>query len=74
MRRGSIARTIALAVAAITIGASVGCHERILAANLLTMGAGWLLRDVTLTTTIERECYENGVLIDCADLPEDLGS
>ncbi len=72
MRRNFFVRAVVLTLAAATVGASTGCHERIAAANLITLGAGWLLRDVTLTSSVERACYQNGVLIDCADLPEGL--
>lgn len=30
-------------------------------------------QDAPAAATLERQCYQNGVLIDCADLPADLG-
>jgi len=39
----------------------------------MSFGVGWLPRDLTVPSTVERGCYPNGVLVDCANLPDNLG-
>ncbi len=73
MRPHRGANLITLLAAGLLLGASTGCTPWALVSNLASLGVGWALRDVTATTTTERQCYHNGVPVDCAELPSDLG-
>lgn len=53
--------------------ASTDCSRLLYGTNAASAAAGWLLRSASTAGNIERLCYQNGVLIDCADLAADLG-
>lgn len=73
MNRGFAFRIVGALLGLGLVATSTGCTEWLAISHVGSLSAGWLLRDVTMPTTVERECYENGVLVDCADLPADLG-
>ncbi len=73
MKRGIGFRFAAVLLAVVLLGPATGCGERWLAANLVPFSAGWVLRDLTMPTTIERQCYQNGISVDCAEFPAALG-
>ena len=73
MKRGTGIRVAVLLAAMFLFGSSTGCTRWLLGPHLASFGAGWLLRDAATTTTTERVCYHNGVLVDCSELPSDLG-
>ena len=64
----------AIAVAAGLLLASTGCNKKLTLNNGFYFVSGLLIGNVFTPTSTEQTCYENGVLVDCADLPEDLGS
>lgn len=70
MRHGTNCRIAALVSAAPLIVMSAGCLEWLMASHLASFGAGRLLRDMTTVTTTERVCYQNGLEVDCATLPD----
>ena len=61
------------------LGITTGCNEKLALSNGITLvnqaafGIGWALGSINAPTTTERLCYQNGVQIDCADLPEEFG-
>jgi hypothetical protein len=73
MKHGIGVRLTVCLVAAVLLGASTGCTPWLVVSNLVSLGSGWLLRDLTLTTATETQCYRNGVLVDCAELPVQSG-
>ena len=73
MKRGLGFRVAVALLLAPLLSASTGCTEWLAIPNLISFGAGWLLREATMPTTVERECYQNGVLVDCGTLPSGLG-
>ncbi len=70
MQRRITTRLIAALTAFVLLGTATGCEEWPLGSHLVTFGAGWLLRDCTMTTTTETVCYRNGEPIDCSELPQ----
>jgi hypothetical protein len=70
MKRGFGVRIAVVLLVGFLMATSTGCIECVAVSNAVSFGAGWLLRDVTLRTTVERECYKNGVLVDCVALPD----
>lgn len=73
MRR-SIWRTLGVAcIAAALLTASTGCNKTLVGTHAASTVVGWLLGNAFGTGNVERQCFQNGVLIDCADLPADLG-
>lgn len=73
MKRRIGFRVAVALLAAVLLTTGVGCRQWLVLSQTISFGAGWLLRDLTYTTTVERECYQNGVLVDCDTLPENLG-
>lgn len=73
MQRRVTTCLVATLMAVALLGTTTGCKEWLLGSHLASFGAGWALRDLTMPTTTETLCYRSGVLIDCADLPADLG-
>ena len=69
MDRKSLKRNVTFAALLVMLLASAGCSQWLLATHAASFGAGWLLRDVTMTVTVEKECYQNGELVDCSTLP-----
>ena len=63
---------IVLAAGAMVLAAT-GCNKLLYGTNSISIATGWLLGSAFTAGNVERVCYENGVLIDCADLPADLG-
>lgn len=64
-RFAALAATLALS--------ATGCTEWFAASHAASFGVGWLLgsQSATLTAgaTVDRVCYENGVIVDCSSLP-----
>lgn len=56
-----------LAVIAL-LGTTTGCTRWLVGSHLASFGAGWLLRDLTMPTTTETLCYQNGELVDCSEV------
>ncbi|MGD8452286.1 MAG: hypothetical protein PVJ57_10750 [Phycisphaerae bacterium] len=73
MRRGTLLRVGGIVVAGALFIGGTGCRELLIGTNIASVATGWLLGNLTTSGNVERVCYQNGVLIDCADLPEDLG-
>jgi hypothetical protein len=73
MKRGFGLRVAVLVLVGVLLGTNTGCLEWLAVTNVVSFSAGWLLRDLTIPTTVQRECYQNGVLVDCATLPDNLG-
>lgn len=73
MKRRFGFRAGVLLLAVCLMGAGTGCTEWLAVSHAASFTAGWLLRDVTMPTIVERQCFENGVLVDCGTLPVDLG-
>lgn len=73
MKSGFAFRVTVMLLATVLISTSTGCIKWLSFSDLVSFGAGWVLRDVTMPSNVERQCYQNGVLIDCADLPTELG-
>jgi hypothetical protein len=73
MTRGFGFRAAVVLLAVLLVAASAGCTEWLAASHLASFGAGWVLRGMSMPVTVERECYLNGTLVDCATLPDDLG-
>jgi hypothetical protein len=73
MKHGIGVRLTASLVAAVLLGASTGCTQWLVVSNLVSLGSGWLLRDLTMTTTTDTLCYRNGALVDCSELPIQSG-
>lgn len=69
MRRGLGIRSVAFLLAAGLVAMSSGCAEWLALSSFVSFGAGWLVRDATIQTHVIRECYQNGVQVDCDDLP-----
>jgi hypothetical protein len=69
MKHGTGLRLTVGIVAAVLLGASTGCTPWLMVSNLVSLGGGWLLHDLTTTTTTETQCYRNGALVDCSELP-----
>lgn len=63
----------ALLISILSLGVTTGCSEGIRAVSSVSFGLGWFIRNITASSTTEEVCYQNGVLIDCSELPEDLG-
>lgn len=72
MKRG-IVKFGNVLVAATLLIATAGCNEFFIFSNAASVVTGWLLGGQAAANNVERQCYQNGVLIDCADLPADLG-
>lgn len=72
MKRNLGFRVAVVLLFGVLLGTSTGCFEWLAVSNAVSFGAGWLLRDVTIPTTVQRECYQNGVLVDCATLPDGI--
>ena len=69
MKRNGRLRRIAMAlVAAGLLVSSTGCVYEMLMSHLSSFTAGWVLREVTMPTTTETQCFRNGVEIDCSEL------
>ncbi len=47
-----------------------GCARELVATYAATFGAGWILGSQTAPTTSQTQCFRNGELIDCAELPQ----
>lgn len=73
MRYGLRTRAVLLVMLAALGVTGVGCVEWLAASNLYSFVAGWELRGLTLPVTTERQCFQNGVEVDCATLPANLG-
>lgn len=73
MKREFVARLAVLLLVVVFLLPSVGCNRVLLGTNTVSVVAGWLLGSVATSSSVERLCYQNGELIDCADLPADLG-
>lgn len=71
MKRG-IVKCGSVLVAAALLVTTTGCSEFFIFSNAASMVTGWLLGSQAAAGNVERQCYQNGVLIDCADLPADL--
>lgn len=63
---------IILIMIAFTI-AGTGCDRLFWGSNALSSATGWLFGSIWTAANLETQCYQNGVRIDCADLPADLG-
>ena len=73
MKTRFITRVGILALLSALLVPSLGCNLRLWGSNTGSLITGWLLGSVANASGAEHLCYENGVLIDCADLPADLG-
>jgi hypothetical protein len=68
MQRRITTCLIAVLTAVVLLGTTTGCKEWLVGSHVATFGAGWLLRDLTMPTTTETLCYQNGELIDCSEV------
>ena len=68
MNRNQRYRTAAVILAAATLCTCTGCSRWMLGSNALSFVAGWFLRDATQAGVETRECFVNGVAVDCADI------
>ena len=73
MKRGYFSRLGVVLMAAVLLTIGSGCDSVLLASHGVSFAAGWLVGNMTAPTTVERQCYQDGVLIDCANLPANLG-
>jgi hypothetical protein len=73
MKHGIVIRLTASLFASVLLGASTGCTPWLAVSNLVSLGSGWLLRDLTMTTATDTLCYRNGALVDCSELPIQSG-
>ncbi len=73
MRRSKVIHIGAVIAAAGLFLASTGCTKLLYLSTGTSFVSGLLLGNNLTLTSVEQTCYQNGVLINCADLPEDLG-
>ena len=52
----------------VLLSTTTGCTKWLIGSYLTTFGAGWLARDLTMPTTTETLCYQNGELVDCSEV------
>ena len=72
MKHGSWVRLGMMLVAgALLIGGS-GCNELLARTNIGSFLTGLAFGNFISAGSVETLCYQNGVLIDCAALPENL--
>ncbi len=57
------------AVLAVLFGAAVGCDLPTSASQSLSFALGALFASQFQTTSVEYQCFRNGVQIDCSELP-----
>lgn len=72
MKRPLSIRILMIILAVLLLGTSAGCVEALFVTHAGALGLGWLLGSVNAPTTVDRECFLNGELVDCATLPDDL--
>lgn len=53
------------------LATTVGC-DRWALNSAASFSLGWIAQGLQPTSTVQ-QCFENGVLIDCSELPENLG-
>lgn len=70
MSRSSNRKFIAVVATVGLLLPCLGCARALISGGTALV-AGLLLGNKNLTS-VSQECYENGVLIDCADLPDGL--
>lgn len=73
MKRDMMRKVATLLIGAALLAGTAGCERILLGGQVVSFIAGWALGGATTPTTVERECYQNGVQIDCADLPANIG-
>lgn len=73
MKRGTITKVATILLGLVLLLASTGCNRLLYATNAVSTATGWLFGGLATASNAEYQCYQNGVLIDCADLPSDLG-
>lgn len=73
MKRTLPARLGVVLVAITLLAATAGCIPLRLGPNTASFLTGWVLGGAATALTVDRQCYQNGVLIDCATLPANLG-
>ncbi len=72
MNRGTIVKLGTVLVAIALLAATAGCDRILWGSSAASAFTGWLLGSTATAGNVERQCYQNGVLIDCAELPADL--
>ncbi len=73
MKRQTVAKLGTILILIALMVTTTGCNQLLWGTNTVSAVAGWLVGSYLNTGGTERLCYQNGVLIDCADLPADLG-
>ena len=73
MRLKTFARIGTVLIVLVVLISTSGCNRLLLGTNAVSFVGGWMFGNAFGASNVERLCYENGVLIDCADLPDDLG-
>ena len=64
-------RIVAVALASALLIGLAGCGL-LLTSNAASFTAGYLLGSATVNTQPQTTCYQNGVVIDCANVPAEL--
>jgi hypothetical protein len=72
MKRKTRTRLATCLVIAAPVAIVTGCVPYDLCSHGASFSLGWLLREWTMPTTTETQCYHNGVLTDCSELPSEL--
>ena len=73
MRHSHTLKIGAVLLAAGLLVASTGCTKKFELVNGISFFSGLMVGINFAPTTVEQTCYENGVLVDCSELPENLG-
>lgn len=76
MRTSRLSKGLAIMTAALAIGPLTGCNLKLFAPSFLGGFAGAFLANLlptTTTVTVERNCFENGVQVDCSQIPDSGG-
>ena len=68
MQRRITTLFVATLAAVALLGTTTGCTKWLVGSHLATFGAGWLALDLTMPTTTETLCYQNGELVDCPEV------
>lgn len=68
-RHRRLSRIMMSLIAAGLLATSTGCVYELLMSHVSAFTAGWVLREATIPTTTETQCFRNGVEIDCSQLP-----
>jgi hypothetical protein len=73
MKRAYVAKLGTIVMIAGLCAASVGCNRLLWSTNAVSAAVSWLLGSAA-SGNVTTQCYQNGVLIDCSELPADLAN